>query len=179
MFWCAFNTSINSPTRCELGAAIISMLQVVALKIGTDNAAVVGIATKNIDHETRKGEAVLRGEKGQFKLGGAISPLHRNTPFKRQWESFKSSGLWQIYQRSIQQRGTGKTELRKVKGPATEEMRETGKYDRKEKRGNGNSDEAAGKRSSISQELTKKGLRCMGGGRRDTEIQWQGSSSSL
>ena len=46
-------------------------------------------------------------------------------------------------------------ELQNVKGHVTEEMMETGKYDRKEREGNDNSDVAEGKGSSISQELTQ------------------------
>ena len=48
MLWCAFNTLIISSTRCELGAAFVSMPKGVALRIGIDNAAVVSIGAKII-----------------------------------------------------------------------------------------------------------------------------------
>ena len=113
MMWCAFNTLINSSTRCELGAAIISMLKGKALNVGIDNAAVVGIGTKIINHVKLKAEAKLRGEKGQLMLGGKTSKLHRETPFKNNWGNFKNGDLWKIFTNCIGQRGVEKTQITK------------------------------------------------------------------
>ena len=154
MMWCSFNTLINSSTICELGAAIISMLKGKALNVGIDNAAVVGIGTKIINHVKLKAEAKLRGEKGQLMLGGKISKLHRDTPFKKEWDHFKSGDLWKIFTNCIGQRGVEKTKITKAKGHVTKEMEETGQHDRKKKEGNDRSDEAAGKGSTTSQDLT-------------------------
>ena len=41
MLWCPFNSTLNSSTRCELGAAIVALLSPLNINIGIDNATVV------------------------------------------------------------------------------------------------------------------------------------------
>ena len=59
MMWCAFNSSLNSSTRCELAAAILAMLAPTALNIGVDNATVVKRDNEKKMALRRRGTAFL------------------------------------------------------------------------------------------------------------------------
>ena len=54
MLWCAFNSRLNSPTRCELGAAIVALLSPLTINIGIDNATVVKKGNEIIQHLRRQ-----------------------------------------------------------------------------------------------------------------------------
>ena len=52
--WCAFNISLNSSTRCELGVVILAMLAPIPLNLGIDNATVVEKGNEIIEHLRKK-----------------------------------------------------------------------------------------------------------------------------
>ena len=85
--WNVFSNLTNSSTRCEVGVAMIAMLPRKAVNIGIDSMAALKKGSAIIDHQCRKGEAVLRDKDGRMMLGGGISPLHRDTPWKESGSS--------------------------------------------------------------------------------------------
>ena len=78
--WCAFNSSLNSSTRCELGAAILAMLAPRPLNIGIDNATVVLKGNEIIEHLRKKEIEEIRDSGGDMMLGGTKSRLQRSSP---------------------------------------------------------------------------------------------------
>ena len=54
MLWCPFNSRLNSSTRTELGAAILTLLAPITAHIGIDNAAVVQTGSQIINHLRRR-----------------------------------------------------------------------------------------------------------------------------
>ena len=80
MLRCAFNSSLNSSTRCELAAAILALLSPFPLNIVIDNATVVGKGNEIIQHLRRRGTEARVDAKGQNMLGGTKSILHREAP---------------------------------------------------------------------------------------------------
>ena len=67
--------------------------------------------------------------------------------------------------------------LQKEKGHVAGEMMETGNYDRKQKEGNDNADEVAGKGSLKSQ--SENGSHVLLGGSKGTGTRWSGYRISL
>ena len=143
MLWNAFNTRLNSSTRCELGAAILALLSPLTLNIGVDNATVVTRGNEIIDH-LRKQEAVERKDaKGIKKLGGTLSVLHRPTPYKQGWPQMRDGDLWEVFADLVRQRGPHTVSITKVKGHATKEMVSQGNVQEVDKQGNDAADVAA------------------------------------
>ena len=89
MLWNAFNTRLNSSTRCELGAAILALLSPINVNIGIDNATVVKKRDEIINHLRRQEAVDRRDAKGNNKLGGTFSILHRPSPYKQGWAQMR------------------------------------------------------------------------------------------
>lgn len=143
MLWCAFNSSWNSSTRCELAAAIIAMLAPEPVNIGIDNATVVGKGTEIIEHERRREKEDRRCRNGRIMFGGTKSRLHRPRPYKDKWTQTKDGDRWEIFDEVVRGRGPETVKITKVKGHATKEIVEEGKVKVVEKEGNDKADEAA------------------------------------
>ena len=105
MTWCPFNSRLNSSTRTELGAAILTLLAPFAAHIGIDNSAVVQTGTKIIDHLRRRAKERWYDDKGIGILGGKASSLHKPTPFKERWAMMKNGDLWEVFASIVQRRG--------------------------------------------------------------------------
>ena len=88
MFWCSFNASLNSSTRCELAAAIIAVLAPRAVNIAIDNANVVKTGNGIINHAKRREKEERRQGKSMM-LGGKSSVLHRSTPIQEKMSQIK------------------------------------------------------------------------------------------
>ena len=95
MLWCPLNSRLNSSTRCELGAAIVTMLAPVAVNIRIDNATVVEKGNQIINHLKRRTSEMWHDDWGRKILGGRASCLHRPTPFKTRWAMMKDGDLWE------------------------------------------------------------------------------------
>ena len=83
----------NSSTRCKIGATIVAMLAPIATHMGIDNAATIGKRNQIVEHLIKKESTQLRNPRGGLKLGGKISPLHRETPFRRKWHVMRDGDL--------------------------------------------------------------------------------------
>ena len=79
MLWSPFNSRLNSSTRTELGAAILTLLAPIAAHIGIDNAAVVQTGTQIIEHLRRRAKERWHDEEGKGKLGEK-HPAYTNRP---------------------------------------------------------------------------------------------------
>ena len=80
-----------------------------------------------------------------MKLGGNISPLHAETPFKKQLSQQQDGDLWELMHESIQSRGQSSMRAKNGKGHATNAMIEAGLVKPEDKDGNDWADKAAGK----------------------------------
>ena len=87
--WFPFNGRANSSTRCEIAAAIVTTCSKQAAHAGIDNLAVVKTGTRIIKHDEERAKAKLFDNEGAMNLGGHISELHRETPFRRPWDLLK------------------------------------------------------------------------------------------
>ena len=83
MLWNISNSLKNSSTRTEIAATLLALLPPWAVNMGVDNAATVGKGTKVIEHLRKKEGTELKNANGGLKLGGRISPLHREPPSRR------------------------------------------------------------------------------------------------
>ena len=81
--WNAYNDIQNSSTRTEIEASLMAMQPKVEVNIGIDNEATVNIGNTIIKHQILRHAAKLREEEGSLRLGGSISKLYRESPFKR------------------------------------------------------------------------------------------------
>ena len=145
MTWCPFNSRLNSSTRTELGAAILTLLAPVAVHIGIDNAAVVQTGRQIIDHLRRRAKEVWVDSRGIGILGGKASPLHKLSPFKARWAMMKNGDLWEVFTNIVLRRGPETAAISKVKGHATDEMVAEGQVRLSDKKGNDRADKAAEK----------------------------------
>ena len=62
---------------------VIGMQPPVATHIGIDNKTVVDRGTELVNHHARREEEVLVNNIGSLKLGGKLSILKKETPFKQ------------------------------------------------------------------------------------------------
>ena len=83
LMWQTFNDLRGSSTRCEIGAMLLAMLREIPIHIGTDSQAMLTKLQQMLDHAASKEKAELYTSDGRMKLGGKISPLHKDTPFKK------------------------------------------------------------------------------------------------
>ena len=151
MLWCPFNSRLNSSTRTELGAAILTLLAPLTAHIGIDNAAVVQTGNQIINHLRRRTKERGFDDEGRGILGGRASSLHKSTPFKQRWAMMKNGDLWEVFANIVWQRGPESVTISKVKGHATDEMVDEGKVRLQDKKGNDNADSAADKGATSSQ----------------------------
>ena len=89
-------------------------------------------------------------EEEELMLGGIESKLQRNTPYKQRWKLMKDGDLWENFADIVKQRGPHSVWITKVKGHATQEIVDEGKVEEEEKKGNDDSDKAAGMGSTSS-----------------------------
>ena len=122
-----------SSTRLELAGWITSLTLPFKNNYATDNAAVVGKATK-----------MLEAAKKVENLAAATGtlPIYSN-PFKRAWGSQVDGDLWAQGWEAIKARTSTMQKIRKVKGHATRLHVEEGNSTIKDKIGNHLSDEQA------------------------------------
>ena len=92
MLWCAFNSSLNSSTRCELAAAILALLAPKPANVAIDNANVVQKGNEIIAHARRQ-EEEERSRGKRLILGGSKSVLHKSSPYKKKWSQIKDGDL--------------------------------------------------------------------------------------
>ena len=92
--WNVFNNLKNSFTRCEIGAAIVSMSPPVAVNIGIDSMAALKKGMAINEHQEKKEKQDLESSDGVLELGGNLSPLHRESPWKMGWQLMKDGDLW-------------------------------------------------------------------------------------
>ena len=135
MTWCPFNSRLNSSTRTELGAAILTLLAPIAAHIGIDNAAVVKTGGQIIEHLRRRAKERWFDDEAKRKLGSRASSLHKPTPFKERWAMMKNGDLWEVFAKIVQRRGPESVTISKVKGHATDEMVQEGQVRRADKKG--------------------------------------------
>ena len=143
--WCAFNDLQNSSTRCEIGGTLATMMRPVAVNIGVDNKATVDKGGARIEHQKQRGEHELREKDGALKLGGFLSPLHRQSPWKKAWQLMKDGDLWKSFSETVASRTPTSVTLTKVTGHATHEMVADGSVRTEDKKGNDEADDAAEK----------------------------------
>ena len=151
MFWSIFNNLKNSSTRCEIGASMFGMLRPRATHLGVDNAATVGKGTGIIEHQRERNNTELKNERGGLKLGGKVSPLHRESPFRRKWHVMRDGDLWQGFQKFVIRKCPWAVWVSKVKGHATAEQVEAGVVKAADKEGNDKADTAADRASKDEQ----------------------------
>ena len=156
MLWCAFNSRLNSSTRCELAAAIIAVLGPQPVNIGIDNATVVLKGNEIIQHERRREKEERICTKGRRMFGGTKSRLHRQTPYKQKWALMKDGDSWENFAELVRERGPESVVITKVKGHATQQMVDEGKVEKDEKEGNDQADEAAEAGATKSQGRVQK-----------------------
>ena len=113
------------------------------VNIALDNQGTVTKGMQIIRHWRQKTETALRGDKGQLLLGGTVSPLHREAPWKKSWKSLKDGDLWHHFSQAVQAKSPWAIELTKVKGHSTEEMIREGKVRQVDHDGNEEADEIA------------------------------------
>ena len=75
--WNIFNAFQGSSTRTEIGGLMGSMLSAKAIHAGIDNLAVVRGVNRITKHMRLGSNAVLKNVEGAQRLGGRLSPLHR------------------------------------------------------------------------------------------------------
>ena len=83
--WNVFNNLKNSSTRCEIGAAVVAMAPPTAVNIGIDSSATTTKGTAVVEHQKKRMQSTLGWEDGTLELGENLSPLHRESPWKRPW----------------------------------------------------------------------------------------------
>ena len=152
MQWSAFNERRNSSTRCEVGGARMAIQKDGPVHIGIDNQATVTMCNAIAGHHKRRQETKLRNEWGAMIVGGATSPLQRESLSKRPWPLTEIVDLWQSIEEDVVTKGPRSVKVIKVKGHTTNEVEE-GKIKREEKEGNDASDIAAD-RGAEKTELT-------------------------
>ena len=145
LMWQTFNDLRGSSTRCEIGAMLLAMLREEPIHIGTDSQAMLTKLQQMLDHAKDKEKAELHTKEGKMKIGGKVSPLHAETPFRRKWHQQQDGDLWECMHESIQSRNHSSIEAKKVKGHATEAMVEAKLVEPEDKDGNDWADTAAGK----------------------------------
>ena len=97
-----------------------------------------------IINHLRQQEAVERRDaKGNKRLGGTVSVLHRPSPYKQGWPQMRDGDRWEVFADLVEQRGPHTVSITKVKGHATNEMVEQGKVEGGDKQGNDAADVAA------------------------------------
>ena len=143
--WNVYNDLQNSSTRTEIGAALMAMQPKTEINVGIDNKATVNIGNTIIKHQIRRQDAKLREENGGLRLGGSISTLHRESPFKRIWALMKNGDLWSFFAKSTLAKGPQAIRLTKVKGHATQMMVDEGTVEAAHKEGNDGADKGADK----------------------------------
>ena len=87
--WNVYNDLQNSSTRTEIGASLMAMQPKVAVNVGIDNEATVNIGNEIIQHQVERKDARLKMGSGGLRLGGTLSKLHRESPFKKIWGLMK------------------------------------------------------------------------------------------
>ena len=145
LMWQTFNDLRGSTTRCEIGSMLLAMLREAPIHIGTDSQAMLTKVQQILNHASSKEQAELHTSDGMMKLGGHISPLHAETPLKKQWAQQQDGDLWEQMHESIQSRGHSSMRAKKVKGHETDTMIEAGLVKPEDKDGNDWADRAAGK----------------------------------
>ena len=85
-------------------------------------------------------------------MGGRLSPLHRETPFKKRWSLMKDGNLWQAFQKAVKAKNPWAVWVTKVKGLAKDEDVEKGEVEPEDKQINDKADEAAERGSRKEQE---------------------------
>ena len=123
-----------------------------ATHFGTDNLGVIRRTNAILEHMKQREETILEEEDGTLRLGGEVSHLHKEHPWKRPYDYMANGDLWQHFSRMIFAKGHKAVRSSKVKGHATEEMIEEGVVRKVDKDGNDQADAAAGKGSKEAQE---------------------------
>ena len=149
--WNTFNNLKNSSTRTEIGASLLAMIPGKAANIGIDSLSTIIKGTAIIDHTRRRNEAKLRDEEGALLLGGEVTPLHRESPWKKCWQLMKDGDLWGKFMETVKAKNPKAVKLTKVKGHATEEMVESNLVEADDKHGNDQADTAAEKGTDHAQ----------------------------
>ena len=97
--------------------------------MGIDNIATVGKGNRVIEHLGKNEHTQFRTSKGGLKLGGKLSPLHRESPLKRKWHVMRDGDLWKQLQKSVKAKSPKAVAMKKVKGHATEKQVEDGEVE--------------------------------------------------
>ena len=95
MLWNTSNSLRGSSTRTEIGGLLGGLLAENSIHAGIDNSAAVNGANKAISHIKRRSAAVLRTVTGALRLGGRLSPLHRESPWHCSFHYLNNGDLWE------------------------------------------------------------------------------------
>ena len=126
------------------------------MHIGIDNFAVVGKGSQIIKYYDDRERVRRKEERRESKLGGASSRLRRTTPFKQPWRLMNDGDLWEMFAKTVEERGPGSTRVSKVKGHANQEMTEKGKVQKEDKKGNDQADIGVDRGAVTMQRVTQK-----------------------
>ena len=87
-------------------------------------------------HMRLRSSVVLKIAEGALRLGGRLSPLHRESPWHKHFTYLKNGDLWRTCVEIVGAKGHQAVKASKVKGHATEEQVEAGKFSTEDKEGN-------------------------------------------
>ena len=154
--WAAFSGGGNSSTRCELAAITMAIQRPYPTHIATDSKATLDRANRVIRHHERKKELErLKQTEGRKRLGGELSSLHFDKPWKKPTRFMKNGDLWDHLNEAIRQKGASAVRLTKVKAHATQEMVQQGLITHELRHGNTEADRAAERGSGEAQHQVK------------------------
>ena len=102
---------------------------------GIDNSAVVGGANRAIDHIKKRAKVVLKTASGALRLGGRLSPLHRESLWFNPFSYLNNGDLWKLFYHMFQIKAVEAVQVGKVKGHATDEAVAKGRVKTTTKRG--------------------------------------------
>ena len=80
---------------------MLAMLREIPIHIGTDSQAMLTKLQQILEHAASKEKAELYTHDGRMRIGGKISPLHAETPFKKRWHQQQDGDLWEIMNESV------------------------------------------------------------------------------
>ena len=101
MSWTAFTSLRGSSTRSETAANMLSLLADSAVNLGTNSLSMLCKTADITKHLLLRQTVRLKDWKGALNLGGSISWLHRDRPYKRRWACMRGGDLWEHTENDI------------------------------------------------------------------------------
>ena len=100
-----------------------------------------------LNHLKKRGRTALKLANGALKLGGRLSPLHKESPWHKPYAYIKDGDMWRTFVKMVDAKGVEAVDITKVKGHATDEAVFAGTIRAEDKEGNDDADRGADKGS--------------------------------